>query len=174
MLDQTCTLELLLNSTHEEIVRVIHQGHVKHQEKSGTTPEENPHMVSWNKLPEEIKESNRLQADHIGIKLKTVGYGLVLLTEWDVKLFSFQPDEIELMSEMEHERWVKEREQAGWKLGPKDTEKKISPHLIPWDKLTDEIKELDRNTVRGMPAFLARVGFQVYRLKQEEGVMIDG
>lgn len=174
LLDQTCTPELLLNNTHEEIARAIHQDYVKHQEKSGITPRENPHMVSWDKLPEEIKESNRLQADHMGIKLKSVGCSLVLLTEWDAKLFEFNREEIELMSEMEHERWVKEREQAGWKLGPKDTEKKITPHLIPWGELTDEIKELDRNTVRGMPAFLARAGFQIYRLKQEEGVINDG
>lgn len=62
-----------------------------------------------------------------------------------------------------------ERKREGWKYvtDPKDIERKTSPYMIPWDdkKLPDDIKEYDRNTVRGLPAFLSRVGLQVYHVK---------
>jgi len=48
---------------------------------------------------------------------------------------------------------------------PKRTLKKRSaPHLIPWNQLSDEIKEYDRVFIRKLPAFLAQNGFQIYRL----------
>lgn len=102
------------------------------------------------------------------MKLKAVGCGIAPLTDWDVELFKFSPDEIEKMAEMEHERWIEERLRSGWKPGSKDVKKKTSPYLILWGQLPEDIKELDRNTIRNMPAFLARACFQIYRLKQEK------
>lgn len=61
------------------------------------------------------------------------------------------------MAEMEHERQVEERLHDDWKLGPvKDTEKKISPYLVPWNQLSEEVAGYDWNTVRRLPAFLAK------------------
>ena len=72
------------------------------------------------------------------------------------------------MSVIEHQRWVDERTMQGWKLSPvKDVDKKLSPYLVPWEQLPEEIREYDRNVVRGMPRFLAKAGFQVYRMKNE-------
>ncbi|MBE9519349.1 MAG: Ryanodine receptor Ryr, partial [Bacteroidetes bacterium] len=45
-----------------------------------------------------------------------------------------------------------------------DVDAKISPHLRPWDELTEKVKEYDRETVRGIPKFLAKAGFKVYRM----------
>ncbi len=69
------------------------------------------------------------------------------------------------MAVLEHERWCEERRRQGWTYGQeKDIEKKASPYLVPWEKLSEEIKEYDRNVIRGMPAFLARAGFQIHRI----------
>ena len=46
----------------------------------------------------------------------------------------------------------------------RDVEKKISPYLVPWIKLADEVKEWDIQTVRELPTFLAKVKFEIYRL----------
>lgn len=166
LLDQTCTPEMLLDGTHEVIARAIHEDYLRNQEKEGKTPKINPSMVPWEKLPEGLRESNRRQADHIGVKLKSVGCGIASLNDWDAKLFEFTPGEIELLAEMEHERWSEERIQEGWAYapGPKNIQKKTSPYLIPYDQLPEDIKEYDKNTVRGLPAFLAKVGFQIYRI----------
>lgn len=169
ILDQTCTPELLLGGTHEIIARAIHDDYVSKLEKDGKTPQINPSMVPWEELPEGLKESNRRQADHTGAKLKKVGCEVAPQDDWDAELFNFTPEEIELLAEKEHERWVEEYELAGWTFaaGEKNPQKKTHPYLIPWDQLTEEVKELDRDTVRGMPSFLAKAGFQVFRTFQK-------
>ena len=161
-------MKLNLNNPQirETIARAIHEDYVRHQKEKGQTPQTNPSMVSWEQLPEHLKESNRQQADHIGEKLKAVGCGITKLINQDEKLFEFTPEEIEKMAEMEHERWVEERLRDGWKPGnKKDVEKKISPYLVSWDQLSEEVKDYDRDTVRGLPTFLASAGFGIYRLK---------
>jgi hypothetical protein len=127
-------------------------------------------MVPWDKLQETLKESNRDQAKHIGVKLIAVGCGIVPLTDWDAESFQFTPEHVELLAEMEHERWMEERRREGWTCtpGPKDIEKKTSPYMVPWDKLPDNVREWDRVFIRGLPGFLARAGFQIVRLKHRE------
>ena len=58
---------------------------------------------------------------------------------------------------MEHDRWNDERRKAGWKLGAKkDTDNKITPYLVSWDELAEDIREYDRNFYKG----LAVISFQ--------------
>jgi hypothetical protein len=164
LLDHTCTSDLIFRSTYEILARAIHKEYVRSEREKGFTPETNPAMVSWEELPEDLKESNRAQAEHIRVKLETIGCDIIITTDWEPSIFKFSPEEVELMAKMEHERFVKERLRAGWKIGPvKDIQKKISPTLIPWEELPDEEKEKDRMFVRKLPAFLADAGFQILR-----------
>ncbi len=91
LLDQTCTPEQILGGINETIARAIHEDYVLNQEKEGKTPKTNPPMVPWQELPEGLKESNRRQADHIGVKLKAVGCEIAPPTDWDTELFEFTP-----------------------------------------------------------------------------------
>ena len=69
------------------------------------------------------------------------------------------------MARLEHERWVVERRLAGWLSGPqRDPDHKITPYLVPYDELTDDVKEWDREAVRAIPDVLALAKFEVYRL----------
>ena len=112
-----------------------------------------------------LKESNRKQADQIQEKLRRVRCGLYPVVEEEALSFEFTPEEVEILAEMEHERWVLERGADGWVYGEtRDVDAKISPHLLPWDELTEEVKEYDRETVRGIPEFLVKAGFGVYRM----------
>jgi Trk K+ transport system NAD-binding subunit len=171
VLDRTCVLEALLRGRHEILARAIHEDYVRRLKASGATPEANPSMVPWEDLPEDLKESNRHQADHIEVKLSAIGCGLQSLTDWKGGSFERLPDEVkavfdvELLARMEHERWCEERRRQGWThaLGQKDLTKKTSPHLVPWEKLPPEIQDYDRDAVRGLPSFLAQAGFQIYR-----------
>jgi len=104
--------------------------------------------------------------------LKATGFGILPQTDWDEKLFEFTEEDeekIEQMARMEHESWMSEKEKDDWTHadGPKDLQKRTSPYLVPWEKLPPEIKELDLNTVRGLPHFLAKADFRIYRLKRQ-------
>jgi hypothetical protein len=56
------------------------------------------------------------------------------------------------------------RREDGWRFlpGPKDEAHKLTPTL-PYEELTVS-KQVRRDTVRGIPAFLRRSGFRVTRL----------
>lgn len=171
VLDRTCALDALLGGRREVIARAIHEDYVRRQRQAGLTPAENPSMVGWEELPEDLKESNRDQADHIEAKLKTIGCGIQSLTDWTAASFETLPADVkqvfdlERLARMEHDRWASERRAKGWAYAPgtKDVKKKTSPHLVPWEELSEEVKDLDRETVRGLPAFLAWAGFQICR-----------
>jgi len=65
---------------------------------------------------------------------------------------------------LEHQRWEIERRQDGWRPGPaRDPARKLSPYLVPWENLPEEIKDLDRDAIRALPTFLARAGFAITR-----------
>ena len=165
LLNQTCTADLLLGGTHEMLARALHEEYRSHQLEHGQTPEANPALVPWDRLSEMTKESNRRQADHIGLKLKAIGCGIGPLRDWEAPNFEFTPQEIEAMARLEHERWSQERRAAGWRyaLGERDEVRKTHPSLVSWEELPDSEKEKNRITVRELPRLLARAGFEVSR-----------
>ncbi len=164
LLDQTCDYDLLFAGAYESIARAQHAEYVAAERKKGTDPAVNPSMVPWHQLPEVLKESNRDQAASIGTKLATVDCEIEPQSDWDSGLFEFNAAEIEALARVEHERWVNERRRMGWRPGRvKDVDKRLTPYLVSWEELPEEIREHDRVVVRGLPGFLARVGFQVVR-----------
>jgi len=165
LLDQACRPEQILAGTHEALAQAIHADYCRHQRERGETPATNPAMVPWDELPEHLRDSNRDQAAHIGVKLRELGCGLAPLTDWDEPLFAFTADEVERLARLEHDRWVDERRRAGWRPGPaKDVDRKISPYLVPWEALTEPVRDQDREPVRQLPRFLAGAGFKIIRL----------
>lgn len=164
LLDHTCTPDLILEGTYETLARAFHEEYVRNEVDKGATSQINPSLVPWEKLPESLKESNRGEAEHIRAKLEAIGCDVTMTSDWNPPLFEFSREEIEEMARMEHERFVRERLHAGWVYGDaKDLAKRISPTLVPWNELSEEEKEVDRNLIRVLPRFLARVGFQIHR-----------
>ena len=73
-------------------------------------------------------------------------------------------EQIETLARAEHDRWVAEREADGWTWAPvKDVEAKTSPYLVPYDELTEEIKDYDREPMRALVAQLAAAGYALVR-----------
>jgi len=163
LFERTLRPELLLGGTYEILARAIHAEYRNEQRRQGATATGNPSVVPWEQLPGSLKESNRDQAAHIGVKLAAIGCGIAPLSDWGADQLTFTEAEIERLAELEHRRWVEQRLRDGWTLGPKDIDARVSPYLVPWAQLSDEVQELDRRTVRGIPGFLARAGYQVLR-----------
>jgi hypothetical protein len=155
--------DVLLGAAREVLAKVIHEKYLKNQE--GKKPPSDPSMQPWNRLDDNLKESNRRQADFIPEKLSRVGCGFAPVVDRKPVIFKFTPEEVEILAEMEHERWVSERLLDGWMYGEeRNVKKKISPYLVPWNELREKVKEWDRQTVRELPNFLAQVNFEIYRM----------
>jgi hypothetical protein len=163
LMERTCRCEMPL--THERLAKSIHADYVARRLAEGDTVATNPSLVDWDALPDSLQESNRRQVDHIGEKLRAVGYSIGLLTDWDAEAFEFGAAEVETMAQLEHERWMEERKLDHWSYGEvKNLRHKISPSLVPWDDLDEAVKGYDREFVRAIPRLLAENAFQVMRV----------
>ena len=146
----------------ETFAVAIHEQYRKNQAKALNTSQ--PSMAEWPDLPELLKESNRQQADDIFEKLRSIRCQVNQVTDRKIAVMSFTKSEIEIMAEIEHARWNIERLQDGWQIGtPKDVKKKISPYLVSWQELPEDVKEWDRQAVRAIPKLLADAGLEIRR-----------
>ena len=61
-----------------------------------------------------------------------------------------------------HAAWMREREAAGWKFGPKrDDAKKEHPCLVPYDELSEEEKGYDYATAEAVVETLTEMGYEI-------------
>jgi hypothetical protein len=161
LLDQVCRPEVLLNGDRERIAQAMHGEYVRAQTVLAQ-PADDISMQPWQMLPESLRESNRDQAADIGRKLKEVGLDLVLTSSWGPAQFTFTPEEMDLLSREEHDRWMRKLLADGWTMGPeKNVESRIHPLLVPWEELSQAEKDKDANAVRALPALLARSGYAI-------------
>ena len=100
----------------DSLARAVHRRYVRDQTDLGQTPETNPSLVSWDDLPETLRDANRAQAADIERKLAMVGCAMTPSLE--SVPFTFEPDEVEKLTVVEHKRWMSERMADGWRFGP--------------------------------------------------------
>lgn len=163
---RTCDPDLLPGGVHETLARQWHEEYRREKAALGQTAAGNPALVPWDQLDEEFRESSRLAADHISVKLEAVGCTIGPLMDWDAESFAFRTEEVEQMARLEHERWMNERLLAGWTYGAtRDDAAKRNPNLVPWDQLAEEEKQHNRASIKKLPGFLAGAGFQICRVK---------
>lgn len=191
---RACSIELVWGGSFEPLAEVIHDRWRAQQLK------EHKPALSWEELDESRKESNRAQARAIAAKVHSIQCAVAPLQNWDAsKDFAFTEEELEKLAIVEHDRWWRERLDAGWKLipmpdaaDPDDVKRlleearrrKESPYLIPWADLLEQDAEMDRRfggqmagtaeydriAVREIPERLASVGLQVIRMDTVGGV----
>lgn len=158
--------DVLFGRAMEKLAEEIHKDFVKRMKGKKST--EHAAMKPWDELDEGNKNSNRGQALQIPEKLQRIHYDFMPAIS-EPKDFKFNPEEIEILAEMEHERWMEERLMEGWKqddtLEESDHDRKLSPCLIPWEDLTEEVKDWDRDPVSNIPKLLKKAGFEIYSLK---------
>ena len=161
VLDETCQPEVLLTGTSELLAQAIHRLYLDAHGPRAST--EDPALRPWEELPESLRESNRDHAAHIAVKLAAVGLTMGPLVDWTTAQQPFSEDEAETMARLEHDRWVSERRAAGWRPGPREPEQRTTPYLVPWEELSEELRDQDRLFIRALPGLLASVGLQVLR-----------
>ena len=161
------TPDVLDHGETEVLARAKHEEYRRGEERRGKTEEENESMRLWDALPESLRESNRRFVDGISKKLAESGCIVVPapLVDPDRPGFAFSEDQVEELAKQEHDRWCEDLKRDGWKLttGRKDPRHRLHPLLVPWDELSEDDRDRDRDPVREIPAMLAQAGFRIER-----------
>jgi len=125
-----------------------------------------PNTLPWEALPEYYQESSRAQVAYIFHALTSRGYQLQRAAGAAMPV-SIPEGEVEPLWEMEHGRWNFERLWSGWRrASEKNDDQKLSPYLVPWKELPEQIKQYDREAVLAFPRILAEGGYHL-RLPEE-------
>jgi hypothetical protein len=133
-----CVSDVLLHGALDREARAIHEAYVAEEKAKGLIPIENPALVSWEDLPESLRQANRAQADHIPIKQRALAV-------------SRSEQMLEALAEAEHRRWMAEKILAGWRFGEKrDNSRKLHPSINIYSQLTEAEKQKDRDTVQSV------------------------
>lgn len=149
LVEESFTKDALISEKLDELAKIIHNDYLNSIEK--IDPNKASHKP-WELLSLDFKNQNREQADHIYVKMRALGYQNNL-----GELFSsITKEQIELLSEIEHNRWWAHMQLSGYVYaGKRDDKKKRHPDLIPYNELSDDIKQYDRNTILNIPKLLA-------------------
>lgn len=131
------------------------------EEKNRAVPSSDPVLHPWPDLDPEHKESNYEQADDYARKLAAIGKKAVPVQGREIVLYHLKPDEIELLAELEHGRYVVQKLLQGWTFGPRDDHKKQRPSLIGWKDLPEAERKKDREAVQYIPQLMKDLGFEI-------------
>jgi hypothetical protein len=99
----------------------------------------------------------------MSVKLHGIGCSIAAMHDIRTPAFEFTDEEFDMLAIAEHKRWMAERLESGWRLGPKDSRRKTTPYLVPFDELPDDIADLDREAVRQIPDALAMIDLKAVR-----------
>ena len=147
----------------EKIARCVHENYRK--ENAGIKPAGHDAMKPWEELPERYKKSNRRVAHDIQAKLQRINCDFdPIIAGTSPPAFAYLPEEIEILAEMEHIQWMRDKLAEGFTLGPDDPNKNTNPDLRPWVELSESAKKKDRQSVLNLPKIMEDAGFYLYRL----------
>jgi hypothetical protein len=156
-------LEMLAAAAHDVFCEGLKQKGYRFGPQTDNQKKTHRSLLSYGELPEDLKEQNRQNVRDIANKLAHAGYRMRPARSHE-RPFTFPNGDLEILSELEHIRWMNAKFDAGWNSAPKtDPEKKLNQALVPWAALPEEEKEKDRELVRNIPAILAKAGFAIVK-----------
>lgn len=163
VVDAACDPKLIRDDLVERLARIIHDRYRLARIQRGECVS-GPSMAEWDQLPVMFRRSNRAQAEDIGRKLDAIGCVLaprVLPGEERAPSGAA----IELLAQMEHQRWLDERSRAGWRYSDRrDDDRLTHPDLRPWEELSEIARDKNRDAVRELAAIVDDAGFRVVKV----------
>jgi hypothetical protein len=163
-------LEKLAGAAHETFYEELRSQGYQYGPHTDAEKKVHSSLLPYEELPEDEKEQNRQNVRDIPAKLALVGY-IMRPARSNEPIIDFPGPDLELLAEREHERWMRDKQAAGWKYAPKtDKSRKLHQDLLPWDNLPDKpvdgdhAKDKDRHLVRSIPRILAKAGYAVEKV----------
>lgn len=163
-------LDLLSDDQVDPAAKYVHAKFC--QKCVGRNDKHDASVLPWDELPDAYKRSNVHQVRFATLILDEVGYAVVPARSGK----SFNPknppvpkdyeDKVDAMAKLEHGRFCAERLAEGWRFGEKkDLAKKLNPTLVPWEKLSPEVQDFDREAVKNFPKWLAAARLKIVCVK---------
>ena len=162
---ETYTEEAIIGRKIDSLARVIHNDYLAKIKQSGKLNPEKESHCEWKFLSEDFKNQNRFQADHIWAKLRSIRCRAVPVDEV-AEEYDYTKDAsiVEMLSKMEHHRWAAHMSLNGWRYGSvRDDKKKIHTDLIEYEKLSEEIKQYDRDAVINIKHILSEMNLKIVK-----------
>jgi hypothetical protein len=163
--DRTCDPDLILGGTMEILARAVYQEYQTRASQDGAAKPFDP-SIPWSRLPMEIKQGCRMQADNIGGVLKEARYTIIPLHDLSAGDFTFDGSEASAMAQsmFNHIREDYETEPEIFYALCKVMNFDPARFRIPWEKTEPEFQEHFLAMAGKIPSFLAKSGFQVTRI----------
>jgi hypothetical protein len=178
-------LAVLAKAIHANYYEKLVQREYSYAEQSDDTAKTSSSLKPYDELAEGVKQDNLNAAQEMPDKLALAGYAIVPDRVGDAK-DHFPKDEVEIMAEAEHDRWLRGKIAAGWVYGAtRDNATKRHSAMLPWRTLTeserarlypekpeavgltalpDSEKQKDRDQFDGLPSMLKKFGYAVSKL----------
>jgi len=154
--------DFLMQEQHDALARSIHDFYLEGCLSAGDRIGARGSMQEWDNLAESFRDDNRLVADCYQLKLRDIGARIIADRGPPLRL---EPDELEELAHAEHDRWMAAKLSDGWVHGPqRDDRLRIHPDIVPYDALSERVKDLDREQVRVMTRLLATSGARTLRI----------
>ena len=159
--DQVADPEMLLQERHDVLARSIHDFYLEGRLTDGAQIGAHASMREWEDLPESFRDDNRLVADCYQLKLRDLGARLADGAGPPLRLHD---TELEDLARAEHDRWMAAKLATGWTGGPvRDDTARIHPDIVPYEALSEPIKDLDREQIRMMTRLLGKTDQRALR-----------
>ncbi len=153
--------EVLLQEKKDRLARAIHASYFQARLKEGELEGSRQSMYSWDRLPAAVRDENRLTADLFELKLRDIGARVL---DGNGASFRLSDIELEQLAKAEHRCWVSSKLLTGWTYGStRDDEQKRHPDLRPYDELSEQVKNLDREQVLNLIRLFDLAGKRVVR-----------
>lgn len=163
-MDQGCTTDVVIAEKLDRTARIIHELYLGETQKTAPLDPLKPVHQPWENLPEDFKNANRHQADHINVKLRALGLRIRPKSdpqpEVDYAAFlNAREALLTRLAQAEHRRWSASKWLSGWRFGEmRNDQERLHNCLVPWDQLSEHMQNLDRNTIRNIPNILHEMG----------------
>ena len=140
------------NTRRAQLVNYIYDYKGKYGTSPSAVPSDHELQQAWDKLPVALQWSNFYCADSVDIKLRSLGFGTI-------RPMRLTKGQIELLAEVEHNRWNMEKLLLGYRRPTPEEEALcrdkavcatyknrlfVHPDIRPYGELDDETRDQDR------------------------------
>ncbi len=148
----------------DRLAALMHENY-RHNASTNRWPLKPELDLPFAELSPDLQEANRAAARRIGEVLAVGGIQILPANQAhmqalsEVQLNDLVEQHMRQLAPAEHEGWLQQRLEAGWKYAAvRDDAQKLHPCIVPFAELSGADKEKDRNQVRSYPALLRQAG----------------